>query len=222
MGYKNILIFLFYLSVDILLPGCDQSGNRGKDLLTPDTVLSVKNIVFFGNSLSAGFGLEPSESYPALIQAKIDSLHLPYKVINAGVPGRTTTDGISQVEAILNHPVNIFNLELGGNDGLQSVALSQISQNLQLIINKVKKKYPSCKIILAGMQLPANTAVEYRADFKAIYPKLADSNKIYLVPFLLDGVGGVPGLNQADGIHPNAQGDKIVAENVWKVLKPIL
>jgi len=223
MRYKNILIVLFCLSVDILLPGCDPSGNKGKDLTTPDTgKAEIKNIVFFGNSLTAGYGLDSSEAYPALIQLKIDSFHLPYKVISAGVPGITTSDGNSRVDAVLDQPVSVFNLELGGNDGLKGIAVSQISKNLQSIIDKVKKKYPSCKIILAGMQLPANTAVEYRADFKAIYPKLADSNKIYLVPFLLDGVGGVPDLNQADGIHPNAQGDKIVAENVWKVLKPIL
>jgi len=223
MRYKNILIVLFCLSVDILLPGCDPSGNKGKDLTTPDTgKAEIKNIVFFGNSLTAGYGLDSSEAYPALIQLKIDSFHLPYKVISAGVPGITTSDGNSRVDAVLDQPVSVFNLELGGNDGLKGIIVPQISKNLQSIIDKVKKKYPSCKIILAGMQLPATLGVKYRADFKAIYPKLADSNKIYLVPFLLDGVGGIPGLNQSDGIHPNAQGDRIVAENVWKVLKPIL
>jgi acyl-CoA thioesterase-1 len=123
---------------------------------------------------------------------------------------------------VLNRPVSIFNLELGGNDGLQGIEVPQISKSLQSIIEKVKKKYPSCKIVLAGMQLPANLKANYRADFKAIYPRLTDTNKIYLIPFLLDGVGGVPGLNQSDGIHPNAKGDRIVAENVWKVLKPML
>jgi acyl-CoA thioesterase-1 len=223
MRYKNILIVLFCLSVDILLPGCDPSGNKGKDLAKPDTGnAEIKNIVFFGNSLTAGYGLDSSEAYPALIQLKIDSFHLPYKVVNAGVPGITTADGNSLVDAVLDHPVSIFNLELGGNDGLKGIEVSQISKNLQSIIEKVKRKYPSCQIVLAGMQLPANLKANYRADFKAVYPRLADTNKIYLIPFLLDGVGGVPGLTQSDGIHPNAKGEKIVAENVWKVLKPIL
>ena len=223
MTYKNILIFLFCLSVYILLPGCDSAGNKGKYLAKPNiNNFAINNIVFFGNSLTAGYGLDSSEAYPALIQLKIDSFHLPYKVINAGVPGITTSEGNSLFDALLDHPVSVFTLELGGNDGLKGIAVPQISKNLQTIIDKVKKKYPSCKIILSGMQLPATLGVKYRADFKAIYPKLADSNKIYLVPFLLDGVGGIPGLNQSDGIHPNAQGDKIVAENVWKVLKSIL
>lgn len=204
-----------------LLPGCDPGGNKENALAKSDTE-EIKNIVFFGNSLTAGYGLDSSEAYPALIQLKIDSFHLPYKVINAGVPGMTASEGNSLVDAVLNRPVSIFNLELGGNDGLQGIEVPQISKSLQSIIEKVKKKYPSCKIVLAGMQLPANLKANYRADFKAIYPRLTDRNKIYLIPFLLDGVGGVPGLNQSDGIHPNAKGDRIVAENVWKVLKPML
>lgn len=222
MKYKNIPIILLCFSAGILFTGCDPAGNKEKALMPDSVQAEIKNIVFFGNSLTAGYGLDSTEAYPFLIQIMIDSLHLPYQVINMGIPGQTTAEGNSLIDAALTRPVSVFNLELGGNDGLKEIAVPQISKNLQSIIDKVKKKYPACKIILAGMQLPANLKANYRADFKAIYPKLADSNKIYLIPFLLDGVGGIPGLNQSDGVHPNAQGEKIVAENVWKVLKPVL
>jgi acyl-CoA thioesterase-1 len=221
---KDFVFILFWFSAALLFAGCDPAGNKENALAKPDSGrAAIKNIVFFGNSLTAGYGLDSAEAYPALIRLKIDSLHLPYKVIAAGIPGQTTAEGNTTVDAVLTQPVSIFNLELGGNDGLQGIAVSQISANLQSIIDKVKRKYPGCKIVLAGMQLPTDLKTSYRDEFKAMYPKLADTNKkIYLVPFLLEGVAAVPGLNQPDGIHPNASGDKIVAENVWKVLKPIL
>jgi acyl-CoA thioesterase-1 len=221
---RDFVKILFLFSAALLFAGCDPAGNKENALAKPGPdQAAVQNIVFFGNSLTAGYGLDSTEAYPALIRLKIDSLHLPYKVIVAGIPGQTAAEGNTTVDAVLTRPVSIFNLELGGNDGLQGVAVPQIKANLQSIIDKVKKKYPDCKIVLAGMQLPANLKAGYRNEFKAIYPNLADTNKkIYLVPFLLEGVATVPGLNQPDGIHPNASGDKIVAENVWKVLKPIL
>lgn len=178
-----------------------------------------KTILFFGNSLTAGYGVDPSEAYPALIQEKIDSLHLNYKVINAGVSGETTSDGNSRVDWILKQPVDIFVLELGGNDGLRGIPLSVTEKNLQSIIDKVKAKYPGSKIILEGIQIPPNMGQDYTTQFRKIYPQLASKNKIELIPFLLKGVGGDPKLNQRDGIHPTAEGHKIVAENVWEVLK---
>jgi acyl-CoA thioesterase-1 len=184
-----------------------------------DSSAQKKTILFFGNSLTAGYGVDPSEAYPALIQDKIDSLHLNYKVINAGVSGETTSDGNSRVDWILKQPVDIFVLELGGNDGLRGIPLSVTEKNLQSIIDKVKAKYPGSKIILEGIQIPPNMGQDYTTQFRKIYPQLASKNKIELIPFLLKGVGGDPKLNQRDGIHPTAEGHKIVAENVWEVLK---
>jgi acyl-CoA thioesterase-1 len=186
---------------------------------TPDP---VKTIVFYGNSLTAGYGLDVSEAFPAIIQRKLDSLKLPYKVVNAGLSGETTAGGKSRIEWILRQPVDIFVLELGGNDGLRGIPVTATNNNLQAIIDSVKTKYPAAKIMLAGMQVPPNMGKKYANDFRAVYKELAEKNNALLVPFLLEGVGGVQELNQPDGIHPTAQGHKIVAENVWAVLKGML
>jgi acyl-CoA thioesterase-1 len=180
-----------------------------------------KTILFFGNSLTAGYGIDPSQAFPALIQNKIDSLKLNYNVINAGVSGETSAGGNGRIDWILRQSIDVFVLELGGNDGLRGIPLAETKKNLQAIIDKVKAKYPDAKIILAGMQIPPNMGQDYTGEFKKIYPELAAKNKISLIPFLLQGVGGDPKLNQDDGIHPNVQGAIIVAENVWKVLKDI-
>ena len=182
----------------------------------------LKNIVFFGNSITAGYGVEQSEAFPAVIQEKIDSLKLPYKVINAGVSGETSAGGKSRVDWVLQQPVDVFVLELGGNDGLRGIPLSETSKNLQDIIDEVKKKYPPAKIVLAGMEIPPNMGKKYTDEFRVLYHTLSEKNQTLLIPFLLKGVGGEPELNQGDGIHPNVQGHKIVAENVWAVLKTIL
>ncbi len=165
-----------------------------------------KNIVFFGNSITAGYGVDPSQAFPALIQTKLDSLKLPYRVINAGLSGETSAGGNNRIDWILHQPVYIFVLELGGNDGLRGIPLSETSKNLQFIIDKVRQKYSSSKIIIAGMQIPPNMGKKYASEFKAMFQQLVVRNKIYLIPFLLEGVGGVPELNQRDGIHPNVQG----------------
>ena len=184
--------------------------------------ISPKIILFFGNSLTAGYGLEdPSQAFPALIQDTIDSLKLNYRVINAGVSGETTSGGIGRIDWILRQPLDVFVLELGGNDGLRGIPLSVTKKNLQAIIDSVKEKYPAAKIVLAGMQIPPNLGQDYTGTFKKIYPELAAKNHIALIPFLLQGVGGNPELNQQDGIHPNANGEKIVAQNVSEVLTNI-
>jgi acyl-CoA thioesterase-1 len=148
-------------------------------------------------------------------------LKLNYNVINAGVSGETSAGGNGRIDWILRQSIDVFVLELGGNDGLRGIPLAETKKNLQAIIDKVKAKYPDAKIILAGMQIPPNMGQDYTGEFKKIYPELAAKNKISLIPFLLQGVGGDPKLNQDDGIHPNVQGAIIVAENVWKVLKDI-
>jgi acyl-CoA thioesterase-1 len=187
-----------------------------------DSVAKTKTIVFFGNSLTAGYGLTPSEAFPALIQNKIDSLRLSYKVVNAGVSGETSTGGNSRIDWILRQPLDIFVLELGANDVLRGIPLSQTRESLQAIIDKVKAKYPSAKLVLAGMQIPPNMGPDYTTEFKKIYSELAEKNKMVLVPFLLEGVGGEEKLNQEDGIHPTAEGHKILAENIWKEIIPLL
>jgi len=183
---------------------------------------ATKNILFFGTSLTAGYGLDPSEAYPTLIQNKIDSLKLPYKVINGGLSGETSAAGKSRIPWLLKQKIAIFVLEMGANDGLRGVSVAEATKNMQSIIDQVKAKYPNAKMIIAGMQMPPNMGSNYTTDFKEMYPKLAAKNNMVLVPFLLDKVGGIAKLNQKDGIHPTAEGAKILAENVWVHLKPQL
>jgi len=193
-----------------------QEANKNN---TGGSVSAPRNIVFFGNSITAGYGVDPSEAFPALIQNKIDSLKLDYKVINAGVSGETSAGGNGRVNWILRQPVDIFVLELGGNDGLRGIPLTETKRNLQAIIDKVETKYPKAKVVLAGMQIPPNMGEPYATTFKNIYPELATRNNTALIPFILQGVGGEAKLNQPDHIHPTPEGHKILAENVWKVLK---
>lgn len=185
---------------------------------------ATHTIVFFGDSLTAGYGLaEPNEeSYPADIQKKIAAAHLPWKVVNAGLSGETTAGGLRRVDWVLRQPMDIFVLALGANDGLRGVEPSVSRTNLQGIIDHVRAKYPKTRIILAGMQMPPAFGPDYTKDFAAMYPALAEKNSLPLIPFLLDGVGGHPELNQRDGIHPTAEGAELVADNVWKVLEQSL
>jgi len=210
----------------LLICGCDskQASKQAADTVTQPATAPVntagKTILFFGDSLTAGYGLDdPSDAFPGVIQRKIDSLKLPYAVVNAGVSGETTAGGLARIDWILKQKVDIFVLELGANDGLRGIPVAETTQNLQAIIDKVKTKYPDAKLVLAGMQVPPSMGADYITAFKNLFPTLAEKNKIQLVPFLLAGVGGNPKLNQPDGIHPTAEGAKIVADNVWKVLK---
>ncbi|RIJ41663.1 arylesterase [Pontibacter oryzae] len=182
----------------------------------------TQTILFFGNSLTAGYGLEPDQAFPALIQQRIDSLNLPYKVVNAGVSGETTAGGKSRVDWLLKKPVDIFILELGANDGLRGINLSESYANLKTIIEKVRAKNPDVKIVLAGMQIPPSMGQKYTSEFKEMYTRIAAEENVLLIPFLLEGVAGDPELNQADGIHPTVEGQKILADNVWEVLEPAL
>jgi acyl-CoA thioesterase I len=200
----------------------DNQKTETDTLAVADKNNSTKNIVFFGTSLTAGLGLDPSEAYPTLIQNRIDSLKLPYKVINAGLSGETSAAGKSRIEWLLKQKVDVFVLELGANDGLRGIEVAETTKNLQAIIDAVKNKYPEVKMVMAGMQVPPNMGSTYANDFKEMFPKLAEKNNMVLIPFLLDKVGGVPSLNQPDGIHPTAEGDKILAENVWVKLKGVL
>jgi acyl-CoA thioesterase-1 len=177
-------------------------------------------ILFFGTSLTAGMGLDPNDAYPAVIQKKLDSLNLSYQVVNAGLSGETTASGINRIDWVLNQEVDVFVLELGANDGLRGIPLDETRKNLQAIIDRVRSKNPETKIILAGMQIPPNLGQEYTSEFRNIFPELAKKNNIGLIPFLLEDVAGNPELNQQDGIHPTAKGQKILAGNVWEALEP--
>ncbi|HUS00167.1 MAG TPA: arylesterase [Chitinophagaceae bacterium] len=213
-----ILLAFFIFSCNNNKPTSSES-NEKKDTAAAG---KIKTIIFFGNSLTAGYGIEPSQAFPALIQKKIDSLDLPYKVINAGVSGETTSGGNSRIDWILRQPVDVFVLELGANDGLRGIPIGETKSNLQSIIRKVWALYPDAKIILAGMQIPPNMGQQYASAFREIFPELARKNNVALVPFILEGVGGEEKLNQEDGIHPTEEGHKIVAENIWRIMKDIL
>jgi acyl-CoA thioesterase-1 len=181
-----------------------------------------KTLVVLGDSLAAGFGVEPSQAFPALLQEKISAAGLNYTVVNAGVSGDTSSDGLNRINWLLKRRIDVLILELGGNDGLRGIPVATTKANLQAIIDRVKQKYPDAKIVVAGMQMPPNMGEAYTTAFRRLFSELAEKNHATLIPFLLEGVGGKPELNQPDHIHPTAEGHKIVAENVWKVLKPAL
>jgi acyl-CoA thioesterase-1 len=181
-----------------------------------------KKLVFFGNSLTAGYGLDPEEAFPARTQVKIDSLNLGYEVINAGLSGETSAGGLTRIDWILQQKPDVFVLELGANDGLRGIPVAETRKNLQGILDKVKAANPEVKLVVAGMMVPPNMGPEYARDFQSIYPELAKSNKAVLIPFLLEGVGGEPMLNLADGIHPTAEGHQMVANAIWLYIQPLL
>lgn len=178
-----------------------------------------KTILFFGNSLTAGYGVREGEGFPELIGKKLDSLGYDYRVINAGVSGETTSSGLRRVDWVVERQdVDIFILELGANDGLRGIPTHVTRENLYEIISKVREVQPEVKIILAGMMVPPNMGEDYGNRFSKIFPEVADSADVKLIPFLLEDVGGIDSLNQDDGIHPNPAGHKILSKNVWNEL----
>ncbi|MBS1488632.1 MAG: arylesterase [Bacteroidetes bacterium] len=180
------------------------------------------HILFLGDSLTAGYGLSPEQAFPALVEQELNKSLYRVKVTNAGLSGETSAGGLSRVDWMLRTPVDVLVLELGANDGLRGLPIEQTKNNLQAIINKVKAKYPAVKIILTGMMVPPNMGSAYATEFKKIYPALAEKNNALLMPFLLDGVAGHEKLNQADGIHPTAEGHRIIAKNLIKYLLKVL
>ena len=183
----------------------------------PDT----KNVVVLGDSLAAGYGLDPSSAFPALLQKKINDAGWKFHVVNAGVSGDTSAGGLRRLDWLLKRRVDVLVIELGGNDGLRGLSPAALKKNLQSIIERTRQKYPAAQVVLAGMKMPANLG-SYAAEFEQTYSDVAKENDVPLVPFLLEGVGGNPDLNLPDRIHPTAEGQKILAENVWTVLKPVL
>jgi len=177
-------------------------------------------VLFLGDSITAGHGLPLEEAYPSLIAERLRKAHSPWRVVNAGVSGDTTAGGLSRLNWLLKQRVDVVVLALGGNDGLRGQDPAAMRDNLARIIERCKAR--GITVVLAGMQMPSNYGPDYTRRFKAVYPQLAEHYDLPFVPFLLDSVAMQPDLNQADGIHPNAQGARIVADNVWRVLKPVL
>ena len=179
-------------------------------------------VLFLGDSITAGYGLELSQAYPELIQKRIDAKGWNYKVVNAGQSGDTTAGGLGRLDWLLNNKIDVLVLELGANDGLRGLPVEEVRKNLQAIIDRTKARYPQAKIIIAGMKVPPNMGGDYGRRFEAVFRELAKKNNLPLIPFILERVGGMRGLNLQDGIHPTAKGHEIVADNVWKVLEPVL
>jgi len=226
LKFSYYLVFMLSAAFLLSCGNNDKPAEEVKDTVQtsdkPVQTSDSRNILFFGTSLTAGLGVDPDQAFPALIQHKVDSLKLPYKVINAGLSGETSADGKSRIEWLLRQPVDIFVLELGANDGLRGIPVQETEQNLQAIIDKVKKKYPDVKLVLAGMQMPPSMGEKYTVPFKEMFPNLAKKNNMAFIPFLLKGVGGVPRLIQEDGLHPTPQGHQILSQNVWEILQPQL
>jgi acyl-CoA thioesterase-1 len=183
-----------------------------------------RTLVFFGDSLTAGYGLEDpaAQAYPALIQEKITAARLPWRVVNAGLSGETTSGGARRIDWILRQPIDVFVLALGGNDGLRGIEPGISRASLARIMDRVREKNPSAQLVVAGMMMPATLGADYTREFAAMYPELAKKYSATLIPFLLAGVGGDSALNQEDQIHPTARGHAVVAETVWKTLQPLL
>lgn len=179
-------------------------------------------VVVLGDSIAAGFGVDPDESFPAVLQRKVDEGGYNYRVINAGVSGDTTAGGLSRINWLLKQNIDILLIELGGNDGLRGVNPDNTRSNLVQIIERVRARNPETRVVLAGMQMPPNMGADYTQKFALVFPEVAQQTKATLIPFILEGVGGKLELNQPDRIHPNPEGHRMVAANAWKFLEPLL
>ena len=205
-------------------------GSRTKSSRYSPKSPFMNNIIFFGDSLTAGYGLPAAASFPALLQQRLDEQQLPYKAHNYGVSGETSAGGRQRLATVLaRHPVEVFVLALGANDGIRGIAVRETTHNLQFIIDAVRRQNPSAQLVLAGLEFPfdlgplgGHRLAHYATEFKALFRTLADENALPFIPFLLQGVLGRRELNLPDGVHPNAQGQKILAENVWRILEPLL
>ena len=223
LHFCTVILISFMFAACFSVSSADRQPDAPQ-AKSPVAVSNKKIVLIFGDSLTAGFGLDDPETqaYPAIIQQKIDSLKLPYKVVNGGLSGETSAGGSARIDWLLRQKIEVFVLELGANDGLRGLPVTETRKNLQSIINKVKAKYPNVKILLTGMMVPPNMGEAYSAQFKSVYPALAEKNHVAFLPFLLQHVAGNPDLNQADGIHPTPKGAQIVAQNVWAVLHGLL
>jgi acyl-CoA thioesterase I len=215
-----ILRHLYLSALAAIAISCEQA--RDEVASTPDSSPVRKSVLFLGTSLTAGYGINPDQAYPALIQSKIDSSGLPYRVINAGVSGETSAGALRRVDWLLQQPLAVLVVETGANDGLRGLSTDSLKSNLRAILKRAKELQPSVKLVLIGMRIPPNYGRTYSQSFETIYPELAREFGATLVPFLLEGVGGISSLNQPDGVHPTAQGQRKMADTVWRILEPVL
>jgi len=181
-----------------------------------------KVVLFLGDSLTAGYGIDRAKAFPALIQAQIDGRRWSIKVVNAGQSGDTSAGGLGRLDWLLKNRVDVLVLELGANDGLRGLPVDVTRKNLQAIIDRTRKQNPRVRVVIAGMKVPPNMGRDFASRFESMFRDLARKNNAALIPFILEGVGGVRELNLPDGIHPTAAGHRLVADNIWKALEPIL
>jgi len=228
-SYPPTVIKLIFSLFILTFSSCNEAKNTPakivedkKEIIRFKKMAKTNVILCFGNSLTEGYGLDSEDAYPNKIQNKIDSLGYDYEVVNAGLSGETTSGGLGRLDWVLKQNVKLFILELGANDGLRGIPLTETKKNLQAIIDAVKLKLPQAKIVLAGMQIPPNLGGVYTSQFKNIFPELAKKNNVYLIPFLLKGVAGISLLNQKDGIHPTAEAQYILVRNIWEIISPLL
>ncbi|MDZ4699586.1 MAG: arylesterase [Rhodothermales bacterium] len=222
---KKSRVFRFFLPLLLLIAACggrEEAAPAPAEIATPPAGLARQTILVLGNSIAAGLGVEPEESFPGRLQQFIDSTGLAFEVVNAGVSGETTAGGLGRIDWLLRQRVDVLIIELGGNDGLRGTVPEATKANLVAIIERTRDRYPEADILLAGMQMPPNLGQLYTERFREIFPEIAAEHDTHLVPFLLDRVGGVASLNQPDGIHPTPEGHHIVAETVWRYLEPVL
>jgi acyl-CoA thioesterase-1 len=198
-------------------PSSNATAARDHETSTPNAA-AVPRIVVLGDSLTAGLGLPASQSYPSLLQQRLNDAGLRYEVVNAGVSGDTSAGGLSRLDWALQGDVRILIVALGGNDALRALPVEELKENLAQIIERAQAR--GSTVILAGMEAPTNWGREYDVAFHKVYPALAAQFRVALIPFLLKDVAGIERLNQSDGIHPTAAGARIVADNVWATLKP--
>jgi acyl-CoA thioesterase I len=218
------------LSLALALTGC----SRDRDATIPDAApdreqpapagsAPARRLVFLGTSLTAGYGLpDPGLAYPALIQRRIDRARLGYRVVNAGVSGATSADTRRGIDWIMTDPVAVLVIETGANDGLRGLDVDSMRANIQAIIDRARRQSPPPRIVIVGMEAPPNYGAGYTRRFREVFPELARANGATYIPFLLGGVAGIDSLNQGDGIHPTAAGQRIIAASVWQVLEPLL
>ncbi|MHB1073672.1 MAG: arylesterase [Gemmatimonadaceae bacterium] len=199
--------------------GAGAGAGRGP---AGETAAGSRTVLFVGTSLTAGLGLDPDSAYPALIQRKIDSAGLPFRAVNAGVSGETTAALLRRLDWLLRQPAAVIVVETGANDGLRGIPVETARENIGAVLRRIRASQPQARVVLVQMEAPPNLGRRYVAAFRAMYGELAREHGAVLMPFLLDGVAGESGLNQADGIHPNGKGERKVAENVWRTLGPVL
>ena len=219
MIVRSIILF----GLVATLSGCEQAREESPAKTPPPSDDTERpSVLFLGTSLTAGLGLEPEQAYPALIQQKIDAAGLDYRVVNAGVSGETSAGAVRRADWLFGEPVSVLVVETGANDGLRGLPADTLRANIQAIFDRAKQLRPRPRLVLLGMRMPPNYGRAYAGRFQEVYRDLARTNDAALVPFLLEGVGGIPRLNQPDGIHPTAEGQQKIAETVWRVLEPVL